>query len=632
MNISTFKYLFSTFVLLTLFMSGCSQAQSIETSKSNPNIPPTPEITCTIDSNNNTLTCKAYPMEDDAERTWSSNIGGWSKSKLYELELQSEYQFKKDGLIQLELCNENQCIIAKYNVDTLILKPAEKPIGTSVVQNPGGNQKSNPTQKQSANKSTVDIPAKQEEPLAISCNLDKTKKTIFCSSNVVFDTGEIKWSSNIEGWRNSKNYEIQLVKDYQFIPEVRIELQKCKGNKCETVFTTVNTESLKPKSTEDNISIAEHSNDTTNKRFRGCTGSGEVQFEYSPMRFEDFSTIKPYGAVSGAHVTPIDHMYFAMADRSLGRDSYEVRAIQDGVIYNLSPRDINVDTGEAKDREWRMDIAHTCTFHSYFDLLTSLHPDILAEWEPTQGGETGPWEGIPIKSGQVVGRIGGQTLDFGVYNYETTLEGFIYPEHYSREPWKIHTVDPFPYFPEEIREIMLERNIRKVEPLSGKIDHDIDGTLSGNWFELNTNWYGGVNPSKYWSGHLSIAPDHIDPDVWIFATGYWPGARDGSGAADFLIVDPEIEPDKVGITNGIIKYNLGNLIYCFNDPTTSCMNRPDGSQKLFAKHRKENVQNIFEGVVLLQMLEDRLLKAEVFPGKTPDEIIDFTSNATVYER
>ena len=124
----------------------------------------------------------------------------------------------------------------------------------------------------------------------------------------------------------------------------------------------------------------------------------------------------------------------------------------------------------------------------------------------------------------------------------------------------------------------------------------------------------------------------MSTDVWIFATGYWPGARDGSGAADFLIVDPEIEPDKVGITNGIIKYNLGNLIYCFNDPTTSCMNRPDGSQKLFAKHRKENVQNIFEGVVLLQMLEDRLLKAEVFPWKTPDEIIDFTSNATVYER
>ena len=53
---------------------------------------------------------------------------------------------------------------------------------------------------------------------------------------------------------------------------------------------------------------------------------------------------------------------------------------------------------------------------------------------------------------------------------------------------------------------------------------------------------------------------------------------------------------------------------------------------LCAKHRKENVDSSYEGVVLLQMLEDRLLKAEVFPGKTSDEIENFTSKATVYER
>jgi hypothetical protein len=77
--------------------------------------------------------------------------------------------------------------------------------------------------------------------------------------------------------------------------------------------------------------------------FPGCNGSGPVAFEHSPMRFEDFSRIDPYGAVAGAHVTPIDHMYFNMADLSLGRDAYEVRAIQDGVIYILQPRDIFVD-------------------------------------------------------------------------------------------------------------------------------------------------------------------------------------------------------------------------------------------------------------------------------------------------
>ena len=62
------------------------------------------------------------------------------------------------------------------------------------------------------------------------------------------------------------------------------------------------------------------------------------------------------------------------------------------------------------------------------------------------------------------------------------------------------------------------------------------------------------------------------------------------------------------------------------------MNRPDGSGRLFAKHRKENVHSSYEGVVLLQMLENRLLKVEVFPGNTSSEIEKFTSNATIYER
>lgn len=63
-----------------------------------------------------------------------------------------------------------------------------------------------------------------------------------------------------------------------------------------------------------------------------------MQFANSPMRHEDIKYLLPYGLLAGAHVTPIDHMYFEPADRSLGRDVYEVRVVQDGRIYNLQPR------------------------------------------------------------------------------------------------------------------------------------------------------------------------------------------------------------------------------------------------------------------------------------------------------
>ena len=364
--------------------------------------------------------------------------------------------------------------------------------------------------------------------------------------------------------------------------------------------------------------------------FHGCSGTGTVKFDQSPMRYQDFISIRPYGHISGAHVTPIDHMYFNPMDRALGRDAYEVRAIADGVIYYMKPRDRNVDTGEEKQREWRVDIAHTCSFHSYFDLLTSLAPDILAEWEISNGEKNLGWNGITIKSGQIIGRIGGQTLDFGVYNYEVILEGFIFPEHYSREPWKIHTVDPFQYFPDEVREVLLNKNLRKVEPFAGKIDHDIDGKLSGNWFELDTNWLAGLDKAKYWNGHLSIVPNHIDPTAWMFAMGNWPGANSGSGAEDFKIVNPDPSPKNVGVDHGIVKYELSKYWYCPGCKKGIGTITPD--KQLLAKDRPKDKPLSDVGVILVQLIENRLLKVEVFLGKTLSQVDSFTASAKLYER
>ena len=293
--------------------------------------------------------------------------------------------------------------------------------------------------------------------------------------------------------------------------------------------------------------------------FVGCSGTGSVDFAVSPMRDEDILLLLPYGTLAGAHVTPIDHMYFEPADRSLGRDMYEVRIIQDGVIHSLDPRDVNVDTGETTLREWRMEIAHTCTFISYFDLLTSLSPDIKAEWQRTRSDGTSPWQGIPVKAGQVIGRVGAQTLDCGVYDYETVLPGFIEPTHYGSESWKVHTVDPFPYFPDDVRTILLDKMLRQVEPLAGKIDHDVAGTLSGNWFQLGTNGYGGTGRFNYWDGHLAIVPDALDPTAWRFSIGNFSGET--GHARQFGIKGNAPDPRTVTPETGLVTYELVDWYY-----------------------------------------------------------------------
>lgn len=355
-----------------------------------------------------------------------------------------------------------------------------------------------------------------------------------------------------------------------------------------------------------------------------CTGSGSVKFVDSPMRIEDIKLLTPYGNVIGAHITPIDHMYFEPKDRSLGRDVYEVRAMQDAVIFDIQPRDRSVETNEAQSRDWRVDMAHTCTFTSYFDLLTSLAPDIEKEWAITEGGRKAYWEGIPVKAGQLIGYVGAQTLDFGVYDYEVQLPGFINPSAYAQlEPWKIHTVDPFQYFPDATRNALLGKMIRKIEPRAGKIDHDVDGALAGNWFQLDTNWYDGINQRMYWEGHLSVAPHEIDPTLWRIGVGFLD--REDN---HFIIVG-EHNPSDVISMDKPVSYELKRyMVHISSQPDKKWWIDPYSENDVYGV----KIFQDFAGSVLLQLQEDGLLKLEVFLGEREEGVDGFTDSSRLYQR
>ena len=93
-------------------------------------------------------------------------------------------------------------------------------------------------------------------------------------------------------------------------------------------------------------------------------------------------------------------------------------------------------------------------------------------------------------------------------------------------------------------------------------------------------------------------------------------------------------PRDAGVENGLVKYELGYVWYCSVEEPERCghANSWDGSVELYARQMTENVHEPIVGVALAQMLEDRLLKVEVFPGKKAGEIEGFTSAATLYER
>ena len=228
-----------------------------------------------------------------------------------------------------------------------------------------------------------------------------------------------------------------------------------------------------------------------------------------------------------------------------------------------------------------------------------------------------------VEAGEAIGKAPG--FDFSVHNDGITLSGFIVPETYIAEPWKLHNADMFDYFAEPIRTQLLDKNIRQKEPRGGKIDYDIDGKLVGNWFEENTNGYFGKTEYQrmpgYWSTHLAFAYDGLDPALIIVSMGDYAG-----DAKQFAVKGNAPDPKDADATDGIIKYELVPYGYL-----TDKNENWDGWN--FAKISKAYTHDgQVNGVALVQMLESRKIKFEAFPGKTASQVSGFTNNVKVYER
>ena len=360
-------------------------------------------------------------------------------------------------------------------------------------------------------------------------------------------------------------------------------------------------------------------NDVGPQTNNGCAGEGTVEFSSPPMQIENIELIEPIGLMIGGHVTPIDHGYYyaKMWNPQDGRKDaskfVDVLAPAAGVVTSV--QSMPQEYASSIIGDYRIVIHYTCSFYTIYIHVNQLSPKLQ---EIVDTGKT-----VSIEAGEVIGRAPG--FDFSVHNDDITLKGFIVPESYTAEPWKLHNVDMFNYFEEPIRTQLLDRNIRQKEPRGGKIDYDVDGKLVGNWFEENTNGYFGraeyQRGSGYWSTHLAFAYNGLDPALIIVSLGDYNGE-----AKQFAVKDNVPDPAKVTIETGMVKYELVSFGY-----KTESGEDWDGWN--FAK-----IQNAYGhddqvvGVVLVQILEDRKIKFEIFAGKKVVEVNGFTEKAKVYER
>jgi hypothetical protein len=293
----------------------------------------------------------------------------------------------------------------------------------------------------------------------------------------------------------------------------------------------------------------------------------------------------------------------------------------DGTLVNIEVR----PRGAGK-ADIRGVISYSCTFFSYFDLANSLSDEIAAKMP--QGWETqnGPQKvSIAVKQGQVLAKVGGQSLDFAVWDTTKFNKSLLVPAAYDNyEPWKIVTVPPTDYYADAVKTELAPVTVRKVAPADGTYAYDVDGKAVGGWFKQGTNGYigafseGDYNSQTYADGHLALAPNLFDPTSWVFSTGMVDHGH------QYAIKNPSVAPDKLSTESGLVKYELAQNNY----------KDENGASWLGATVPKsiKVVPGQSQATALVQLTAKRELKVEVVLNKTPDQVAGFSDKAVVYTR
>ena len=350
-----------------------------------------------------------------------------------------------------------------------------------------------------------------------------------------------------------------------------------------------------------------------------CTGTGSTKMTYAPMAVKDIGTIAPMGSFGGAHVTPIDHQYYYGVDQTAPKDTYAVYATMDGDITSLG----SVST-PTSGTNWNFTLAHSCTFMIYYNLMTSVSPDIMSQ-VPSNWREKGGAVKVHVKAGQLIGHVGGQSLDFELADTTFTNPKLLNHTAYNNtEPFKINVVHPLDFFSDSVKSQILPKYLRLVEPRDGNYAYDVNGEAVGNWFKVGTNGYAGgdmptSNTRNTTSGHLALAYDSFDPSVLVLSVGEYNG-----GNPAIFVVNNSVDWTKITPSSGIAKVQLAE----------GSIKKVDGSIWTGgpAPGGLRFVPTFNKATALIQLTAEQEMKFEIFPGKTVSQVSGFDSNAVMYNR
>ena len=370
-----------------------------------------------------------------------------------------------------------------------------------------------------------------------------------------------------------------------------------------------------------------------------------ISFTSPVLPLDQLAPAIPYGMMVAGHVTPIDHAYLGIkalskpASQLTASDYVPVTAPADGIITEVS--------NLGSPNSYRVVINHGCNLWSVYMVMNKV-TGVLASVASKAANSGYVTTNIKVKAGEEFGRQAETMLDFNVFDGTQWLSGFQNIQSYlTLDTWKPYTADYLPFFTPSIRTAMEAQLQKTSSPRVGKIDYDIAGTASGNWFLAGTNGYAGRLNSDYenatamlgggsvpgkndysWS-HLAIAPHQVDTKAWIFSSGWWNDPKGDADQAALVVGSGQVAPDKLTSASGMVVYKLAQLSYA---PPAGVTPNPPGSMAPWPIGYTI-ITGSSRGVVALQVNADGSLSLELNTTLTdPASLTSFTAAKRIYNR
>ncbi|CAB4537584.1 unannotated protein [freshwater metagenome] len=370
-----------------------------------------------------------------------------------------------------------------------------------------------------------------------------------------------------------------------------------------------------------------------------------ILFTSPVLPLDQLAPAIPYGAMIGGHVTPIDHAYLGV--KALSKPASQLTASDYVPVTAPAAGTITEVSNLGSPNSYRVVIDHGCNLYSVYMVMNKV-TGVLASLA-AQAATSGYLKAnVKVKAGDEFGRQAETALDFNVFDGTQWLSGFQNIQSYlTQDTWKPYTADYLPFFTPSIRTAMEAQLQKTSSPRVGKIDHDIAGTASGNWFLAGTNGYAGRLNSDYenaramlgsgtvpgkndysWS-HLAIAPHQVDTKAWVFSSGWWKDPNGDADQAALIVGSGQVTPDKLTSASGMVVYKLAQLSYT---PPAGVTPNPSGSMAPWPIGYTVTT-GMSRGVVALQVNADGSLSLELNTTLTdPASLTAFTAAKRIYNR